>query len=236
VFLSDSTFGTQVGTRRLAKAAVVLDGAKALDEVLKRAGYESTVGAVAEHTVFLDPRTVGQAGGSPVFPVVRDMIHRGTFETLADGRRVLRDDNTTPTFTFLWAAGRTKGLDVQYNHVWTGARNPDLYTALWNLCATPAFLAKTTDGQNHAEVSAALRYRAYDLYGDVYPQGQNPPERPEAFDHLKWAAMPDAVTGLEEVFRKRLSVAPLSRPAIAAREIGWLFSGWEPDKSLALGS
>lgn len=47
------------------------------------------------------------------------MNRRGQFDTLSDGRKVLLDDNTTPTLTFLWAAVRTKGQDVQYNHVWT---------------------------------------------------------------------------------------------------------------------
>ena len=35
-----------------------------------------------------------------------------------------------------------QGPDVQFNHVWSVSRDPDAYTALWHLCATPAFLAK----------------------------------------------------------------------------------------------
>src|SRR5262245_27146245 len=58
---------------------------------------------------------------------------------------------------------RGPGPDVQYNHVWNDSANPDAYTALWNVCATPAFLAKTTDGSNHPDVVAALRYRAWEL-------------------------------------------------------------------------
>ncbi len=103
------------------------------------------------------------------------MVRRGQLGNLPDGRPVLFDDNTTPTWTFLWAAGRNKGPDVQYNHVWTDSQNPTLYTALWNLCATPAVLAKTTDGQNHPEVRRALQYRAYHLYG-AHPAGGQPPE------------------------------------------------------------
>ena len=121
----------------------------------------SVVAAVAERAVFLHPDTVRQTGGQAVFPTIRDMLHRGTFDTMADGRHVLRDDNTSPTLAFLWAAGRTKGPDVQYNHVWNDSANPDAYTALWNICATPAFLAKTTDGSNHPDVVAALRGRPF---------------------------------------------------------------------------
>ena len=44
------------------------------------------------------------------------MLHGGSVDTMADGRPVLPDDNTSPTLAFLWAAQRTKGPDVQYNH------------------------------------------------------------------------------------------------------------------------
>jgi hypothetical protein len=210
-----------------------MDGVKALDAVLRRAGYASVAAAVAEHTLFLDPKTVDSTGGQPVFPVIRDMARRGQFGSLLDGRRVLLDDNTTPTWAFLWAAGRSKGPDVQYNHVWTDAQNPDLYTALWNLCATPAFLAKTTDGQNHPEVRAALQYRAYQLYG-AYPRDQTSPPKPEGFDELHWESIPEPVPDLEAAYRARIATAPKSRRAVAAREIGWLFSNWCPDQSLPL--
>jgi hypothetical protein len=45
---------------------------------------------------------------------------------------------------------------VQTNHVWGDPKNPETYAALWNLCITPAFLAKCTDGRHHPEVHAAL--------------------------------------------------------------------------------
>jgi hypothetical protein len=213
------------------RVPAVMNGIKAFDAVLRRAGYRSVAAALAEHTVFLDPKTVDQTGGQPVFMVIRDMMRRGQIGFLADGRRVLLDDNTTPTWAFLWAAGRNKGPDVQYNHVWTDAQNPELYTALWNLCATPAFLAKTTDGQNHPEVRTALQYRAYQLYG-AHPLGEIPPPKPQSFDRLHWAPMPDPIADLEATYRARLATSPKSRMAIAAREIGWLFSDWLPDQSL----
>jgi hypothetical protein len=58
-----------------------------------------------------------------------------------------------------------EGPDVQYNHVFRDPRNPATYSALWNICVTPAFLAKTTDGSNHPEGLAALRFRVLELYG-----------------------------------------------------------------------
>jgi hypothetical protein len=150
---------------------------------------------------------------------------------MADGRHVLRDDNTSSTLAFLWAAGRTKGPDVQYNHVWNDSTNPDAYTALWNICATPAFLAKTTDGSNHPDVVAALRYHAWELYR-WRPVGPAEPSRPAGYDELVWAPHPPPVADLEATLRDRLRKNPKSRPALAARTIGWLYSAWQPDPTI----
>jgi hypothetical protein len=219
------------GAPSATRMAPIMNGITALDAVIQRAGYQSVAAAVAEHTVFLHPKTVEQTGGAPVFPVVRDMVRRGQLGALPDGRPILFDDNTSPTWAFLWAAGRSKGLDVQYNHIWTDSQNLTLYTALWNLCATPAFLAKTTDGQNHPEVRMALQYRAYELYG-AHPPGTPPPQKPDGFDGFTWAPMPEPMPSLETVYRARLGAAPKSRMSIAAREIGWIFSDWRPDHTL----
>ncbi len=205
----------------------VMDGMAALAETLARAGYESTVQAVAAHTLFLDPSTVSQTCGEPVFPVIRNPNRRGEV-TEVDGRTVMFDDNTTPTLTLLWGARRKKGPDVQYNHVFGDPRNPATYTALWNLCVTPAFLAKTTDGSNHPEVLAALRYRVVDLYG-CWPAGEERPAEPAGYQDLAWAEAPEPVADLEAELRARLAQAPASPPARAARQIGWLFSDWRPD-------
>jgi hypothetical protein len=207
-----------------------MDGMSALYATLGRAGYASTLDAVAAHTLFLDPITVAQTRGEPVFPVIRNPNRRGEF-TEIDGRSAMYDDNTTPTLVLLWAARRTRGPDVQYNHVFGDPRNPATYTALWNLCVTPAFLAKTTDGSNHPEVLAALRYRVVELYG-YWPAGEECPAEPPGYRALTWAPFPDPIENLEAELRARLAQAPASPPARAAREIGWLFSSWEPDRSL----
>ncbi len=212
------------------QAAAVLDGVQQLMRLLQRAGYDSVVRAVAEHAVFLHPDSVAQAGARAVFPVVRDMRRRGEFDVLS-GRKVLLDDNTSPTLAFLWAAGRRKGRDVQFNHVWSGASDPDRYTALWNVCATPAFLAKTTDGSNHPEVTAALRYRSWELY-QVRPADEAEPVPPAHYEELLWAPHPPPVGDLQAVFRTRLRSSPKSPPALASRAIGWVFSEWKPDQTL----
>lgn len=208
----------------------VLDGVRALLDVIDRAGYPTLEHAVAATTIFLHPATVAQTDGQALFPVIRDPGRRGVIETIGE-RRVLLDDNTSPTLAFLWAARRNKGPDIQFNHIWGDSQNVATYTALWNLCVTPAFLAKTTDGSNNPGVVALLKYRAYDLFGHL-PEGEPPPSPPSVYADLDWPVSPPPVDDLAATLRTRLSAAAKSPPARAAREIGWLFSGWEPDLTI----
>jgi hypothetical protein len=193
----------------------VLDGA--LEATLRRAGFESVVEAVAQHTVFLHPETVLQTQGKALFRVVRDAPRRDQVGELPDGTRVMFDDNTVPTLAFLWSAGLVRPRDVQFNHVWADSRSPDSYTALWNVCATPSFLAKPTD--TDPVVAAALRFRAWDLFGF----GLGEPVRPAGYDRLCWPEHPAPVPDLEGVLRRRMTEAPRSRPSRSARELGWLY-------------
>ena len=210
-------------TQRPGASNAILDGVEALAKVLSQAGYESVIEAVAAHSVFLHPDTVKQTAGRPLFPLVRNPARRGVIDQLPDGSRVMFDDNAGPTLAFLWSAQRIKGADVQFNHIWGDPRNVATYTALWNLCATPAFLAKTTDGSNHPEVVNLLRYRALDLFGHL-PEGEQRPTKPTGYESMDWLSFPDPVDNLEAVIRQRLVDAPRSRPAVSARELGWLFS------------
>lgn len=213
----------------------MLDGVEQLTDLLvRRAGYPSVVAAVAEHAVFLSPETVAQTDGAALFSTIRmrNVSERGSIDEVG-GRRVLLDDNSSPTAAFMWAAGipRRQVREMQFNHVWAVSRDPDAYTALWNICATPAFLAKTTDGSNHAEVVAALRFHAYRLYG-VVPNGMTEPGEPPGYQDLRWPPHPAAVPDLAEAVTARLRRTPRSRTTTACREIGWLFSDWKPDPTL----
>ena len=75
------------------------------------------------------------------------------------------------------------------------------------------------------------RYRVVDLYG-CWPTGEERPAEPTGYQDLTWAEAPKPVVDLEAELRSRLAQAPASPPARAARQIGWLFSEWMPDRSL----
>ena len=116
----------------------------------------------------------------------------------------------------------------EFGHV---RRDRSAYTALWNLCATPAFLAKTTDGNNHPEVVASLRRRAFELYGHL-PADTTEPPMPAGYRDLDWAPHPPPVDDLEAVYRQQMATKSKDRVVVSARELGWLFSGWQPDQTL----
>jgi len=70
-----------------------MDGIAILGKTLERAGYNSTLDAVAAYTLFLHPDTVDQTEGQPLFPVIRNPNRRGEL-TIADGRQVMFDGST----------------------------------------------------------------------------------------------------------------------------------------------
>lgn len=230
------TFATGKPDTRPQRSDVLVDpdGAAQLAAVLTSAGYPSTMHAVAAHTTMLHPAVVAQTSGQAVFATVRRDVRAhepvGSIGEVA-GRSVMFDDNRSATVAFTWAAGHGVGRDMQYNHIWPASRSAATYTALWNLCATPAFLAKTTDGRNHPEVVAALRCRAFDLYGCL-PAGTRDPIPPDGYDELSWANHPPPVDDLEVAYRTHMLTKPKDRVVVSAREIGWVFSDWRPDVSV----
>ena len=200
----------------------LLDGAAALAEVARATKWRTVEALVAAHTVFLPPGTVRQVRGSmAVFPVVRDPFRRDVTEVRADGRQVMYDDNTVPAWSFITASGLRRGPELQFNHIWSSRHDPDSYTALWNICCTPAFLAKTSD--THPGVKAILAYRSFELYGR-HPASAPIPSIPMGYENLTWGSMPVELPHLEQTMRARLRSAPKSRAALAARTVGWCFS------------
>jgi hypothetical protein len=150
-----------------------LDGREALAGVIRQTGYRVLEQAVASLTIFSHPDTVAQTRAKAIFPIVRDAGRRGDVER-RDGNLIGLDDNKAPTDAFLWANEiKKRPADLQFNHIYARSDDPECYTNLANLCASPAFLAKPTD--TNSRIVALLQYRVFNLYGWMQrdKQGEN---------------------------------------------------------------
>ena len=217
-------------SRKKSSKAPIMDGAKLLIELVRQAGYDSLESAIASHTIFIHPETVYQTRGQAILPMIRGNVRKGIhkYETQPDGSQVWIDNNIPVKNLFLWATNRKKGIDFQCNHIWNTSNDPEAYTALWNLCVTPAFLAKATDSKG--PVKALLQYRSFDLYGHL-PKGHPKPQRPQGYEKLSWSDFPEPLPNLESHLRSIMTGKPKSAATRIARELGWLFSNWAPDRS-----
>lgn len=197
-----------------------LDGRAALEALISASQYKTLSQAVASLAIFSHPQTVRQTQGKALFHAIRDPKRVGQID-LIEGRRVLLDDNKSATDAFLWANGLSRrGPDTQFNHVYAASADPDAYTALPNLCMTPAFIAKLTD--TNREIGALLRYRSFALYQWV-PRGFDPPERPDLYESLEWAAPLSPIEDVRGTLLAAMSTKAKDRTVLAAAELGWLF-------------
>jgi hypothetical protein len=208
------------------------DGRAALIRVIEQSDYGSLPQAVAALTVFAHPDTVAQTEARNVFRSVRRRQQGdvGTFAEVAGcAGRVMRDDNRSPAVAFEWAHSIRERPDVQVNHLWSRSQDVTAYTSLANLCLTPSFLAKLTDTDE--SIRTLLRYRAFDLFGYL-PPSEGTPAKPAEYDHVLWADPLPPVPNLERVLRAAMSTKRKDRVVACARELGWLFSGFQPDSTL----
>jgi hypothetical protein len=215
----------------LTLADYAFDGNAALSDVVGASPYKSSAQVVASLTAFSDPAVVAETGARNLFRIVR--VRRGArrhqIQDYRDGGRVLLDDNSAPTDAFLWSHGIRRGRcrDVQFNHIGESADDVEHYTSLANICATPSFLAKLTDTDQ--EIVELIRYRAWLLYKDC--RSVEPPKKPIAYDALTWARPLEAPPDLETRLTNGLPRKRKCSAAISAREIGWYYSGFAPDRT-----
>ncbi len=212
-------------------ASFAFDGRAALELVLTSSSYGTIAQAVASLTAFTHPDTVAQIPGSALFPCIRSVGRHDRYTIdVREGRRLGFDDNVVARDTFGWCNGRTRrGRDVHLNHIYQRRHDPGAFSAPANMCASPAFLAKLTDDDQ--DIKALLRRRAYHLYGWM-PESNVPP-KPVSYDNLLWADPLPAVLNLEGVLRSHMKRRPKHFAVQIAREIGWAFSGGEPDSAFA---
>lgn len=207
-----------------------LNGRDALEAIIASSQYRTIAQAVASLTLFSHPRTVRQTGGRALFPAIRNPRRVGQIDT-HNGKRVLLDDNKSATDAFLWANGLSRrGPDTQFNHVYATSLDSEAYTALPNICMTPAFIAKLTDTSE--DVRNLLRYRSYQLY-EWTPAGHEPPERPEDYEALEWAAPLPPVEDVRAAITAAMATKQKDRTVVAVRQLGWLFSEGDPAAAAA---
>ena len=205
------------------------DGQTALQAVISQSEYGSLEQAVASLSIFSNPETVIQVRAKNLFSVIRAKAQQKKGEHAgAAGDRVMLDDNLSPIMAFTWANDIARGRDLQYNHIVSMSDDVSLYTNLANIVALPAFLSKPTD--THKTIKSILFHRSLELYGNVL-LGQSP-SRPVCYDSLKWSDPLPAVRDVESVVRKHMATKPKNRTVISARNIGWLFSNYQPDSSV----
>lgn len=202
-----------------------LDGLSSFRAIIEGSQYATMTQAIASLTLFTHPDTARQTGGRAIFFAIRDPRRVGEIAEVG-GRRVALDDNRSATNAFLWANRLPRrGRDTQFNHVYASSGDVDAYTALPNICMTPAFLAKLTD--TSPDIRNLLRFRSFDLYG-WHPAGEPAPQRPDGYDSLEWAPplapVPDVRRAIEEAMARK----PKDRTVRSAKELGWLFDQRQP--------
>jgi len=198
------------------------NGKSALTYCIKESEYKTVAQAVASLALFTNPKSIEKTQGKNIFKIIRSMAKRGNSEDI-NGLRVLFDDNTAPTDTFLWANGikRKEYVDVTFCHILAQSDNVELYTSLANICMIPTFLAKLTD--TDASIKAFLSYRAYKLYGS-FLHNSSSLTKPKLYDELTWAEANRPIDNLEEAFLSAMKTKPRNRATISARELGWYYS------------
>jgi hypothetical protein len=206
------------------------DGHAVLAETLKASVYGSLEQAVAALAVYAHPQTVAQTRGRNTFLVIRGESNgdRGKY---SDDGSVMFDDNTAPTEAFVWPhrAMLANYRDVQFNHLWADSKTVSMYTNVANICLLPAFLSKLTDTDKH--IRSLLQFRAFALFGFL-PPGHLAPMKPDNYDALIWADPLSPVRDLEATYRSAMLTKPKNRTRRSARELGWLFSDFQPDATL----
>lgn len=199
------------------------NGEKALAHLLEHSPYRSFEQAIASLTLFTHPDLVRLTKRQSLFHI-RRALKGETRGQVIDTDKVILCDNTSVRQAFLWSSNLTGARipkEVQYNHVYQGAQDKDLYTSLSNICVTPAFLAKLTD--KNQKIKNLLRYHVWSTY-EFCPDGQQEPEKPECYDDLIWAPYPGEGCSQGEFIARiesRIHRCPQSRIALSNYHFGW---------------
>jgi len=207
------------------------DGNRAIAELVASSEWHTLEQALASLTLFASPITVSALDDKPVFRIVRGHPLRN----MDYENRVMNDQdgNHGPIMAFRWATGFGGSSDIQFNHIYqVGKRykvseRVQYFTNLANLCVTPTFLGRYTDKLG----SNLLQYRAWELFRLLSPEGKIP-VKPARYDLLNWAPPLDPVSDVESLMREMMSTKPKDALTESVRELGWVFSAFQPDPSI----
>lgn len=201
------------------------DGRCILEDVIKSSAYGTLAQALASLTKFSHPLTVAQTDNKNIFCVVRSFTERGKPHSSGEA---MCDDNTSPRDTFLWANQlkiKNRGY-LQFNHVWPRSQDMEVYTSLANICITPSFLAKLTDGPQAS--ASLLRYRVFELYAGFKPSDCPDPDKPDGYDDLTWAEPLPSQESVEKNLWNAMKTKPGHCAVKSAHKFGWYFNGFKP--------
>ena len=205
------------------------DGHRALVEALASSEWGTVEQALASLAVFASPSTVQETKHQPVFRIIRGARQRGEIDY--ENRLMFdQDGNHGPIFAFCWATGFDGDKNyLQFNHIYGGSasKNVEFFTNLANICVTPSFLAKFTD-RHCVEL---LRFRAWRPFGLRSPQGAIP-LKPDGYDRLEWAPPLGFLNNVGGRMRDIMSTKPRDSLTRSVRELGWVFSSFEPDPTI----
>ena len=135
-----------------------------------REGGVSIIQAAFAHSYFVHPDAV--RAKTPYFPerARRSREHYSGFEKgrqaigPGDGREVWLDDNQHAQMAWerYTGHGLVRGTGYSVRHIWGNTWNPDLFTAVWNLCYMPFWAGMLTETQ-HPELERAIRQASWGL-------------------------------------------------------------------------
>ena len=173
----------------------------------------------ARHCRLPHPTVVKCMSGA-VFPVIRGRREQRGMIGMADGRKIMYDDNTAPRWALLWSHGyRTmahpKGW--MFAHVWNDVKNPNSYTHLANLVMLPESFGGLSDKQG--PLVPYLQYHAEATYG-WRPINRNPIAKPVGYDDLTWSYL-DSIPDPRGFIRERMSKSNAQRVKLLRELLGW---------------
>lgn len=183
------------------------DGSKILEEALLSLKINLTA-LVAETGLWANPEVhkllVRDYGSGAWYPRVR-RFNKGKNEERGDIVKGNKLDNNVYANEAIKKALGIEDLESNFSvcHIWERSCYDEFdHTTIANLVLLPKAISTLTD--HHPEVRAALKYRAYELYG-WHPKGTAPPIKPASYPSNWRAPLPFTDRIKKSIQRRRFT-------------------------------